>query len=127
MTETVLLMLIVGTFLVFVNLIAFLMRSSARKAEREKFEAAVRDRERIASQSADSEASPLDPLPVPDRHPPAPLVPARSTPHPKSLLPWKPQGTSKPTHFDRYIAWPNTKLTTPVAERTPSEEDYVWD
>lgn len=130
MTETVLLMLVVGAFLAFVNIIAFLTRTSKRNAERERFEKAVQERDHR------DPAPPLARPPAvhspfgPEAYAPAPqpAAPPKAVPQPKALRIWTAPHSDRDTpHLNQYIAWPNTKLTTPVAERSPGEHDYVWD
>ncbi len=60
---------------------------------------------------------------------PVPVVnPAPPKPRPRALIAWVPPVlTEGPPRFNQYITWPGTKTATPVAERAPSAQDYVWD
>jgi len=53
--------------------------------------------------------------------------PSPLKPRPKALITWVPPLSEGPPHFNQYITWPGNKIATPVAERAPSEKDYVWD
>ncbi len=55
------------------------------------------------------------------------LKPMPPKPPPNALRAWVPLVMEGPPHFNRYISWPRTKLTTPTAEKTPTERDYVWE
>lgn len=111
---------------------AMYAKSRKRRIEHDLLEAALQAR---AAESTNPEepsavANPARPAairPETPAAPPPPKKPAAPPLHPKALIAWSPPVNNGQPHFNRYITWPGTKVTTPVAERAASDKDYVWD
>ncbi len=112
--------------------IASLVKHRKRQIERETLKSFIQAREKGAEPepSAPPAADLPTAFPIAAASPrPVPVVnPAPPKPRPRALIAWVPPVLSEgPPRFNQYITWPGTKTATPVAERAPTAQDYVWD
>jgi len=131
--QTFSLILLVGLFLAVLYLLAVAVKEHRRRTERIQLESALREREILDEPAPPPETPPPKPVPPPRESsplsaaPPVPpaIAPPEPNPRPRFLLTWTPPAADPP-RFRQYLTWPGTKITTPLVEQPPSDQDYVW-
>lgn len=121
----VLMGVIIG-LLMLVYAVATFTRSRKRRIERAMLESVIQARETPDEPTPETPAAVAEP--PPHTLPAAPVVnPTPPKPRPRVLITWVPPPSEGPHRFNQYITWPGAKIVTPVAERSPAKQDYVWE